>query len=270
MDHTQLTTDNQPPPLRRIILLGASNLTLAFPLVVETLRSTLGPIELFAAHGHGRSYGMTSRVLARSLPGIRSCQLWEDLASRPRPAEPPLALITDVGNDLLYGASVDQVLRWVETCLTRLAERGSRLTLATLPTHSLERLGPLRYTLTKNFFFPGRGPAWHSMRDLVPALESGLRQLAESQSASVVAPRPEWYGFDPIHIRRRARRPAWVELLSAWQPPSSDSQSPPSPSLAAALRLWSLPPAQRTLMGRKRHHLQPSATLADGSTVSLY
>lgn len=261
------------PPPRRVILLGASNLTLAFPLVVATLRAALGPVELLAAHGHGRSYGMTSRVLCRSLPGIRSCRLWDDLATRPRAAEPPLALVADVGNDLLYGASVEQVLRWVETALTRLREHHCRLTVGTLPLSSLDRLSRLRYTLTKSLFFPGQGPGWDEMRQLAPALDAGLRQLAATHGATTVTPRPEWYGFDPIHIRRRLRPAAWSEILSSWHAPFSESAIPtrPAPSgLSNSLRLWTLVPAQRSLCGRECEAPQPAATWEDGTTVSLY
>ena len=91
--------------MQRVILLGASNVTLAFPLIVEGLRRSLPePIELFAAHGHGRSYGLWSRVLMRRLPGIRECGLWESLATRSGEGR-PLALVTDVGNDLLFGGN---------------------------------------------------------------------------------------------------------------------------------------------------------------------
>ena len=60
----------------------------AFAQIVATLQSAdSAPLEIFAADGHGRSYGMASRVLGRELPGILECRLWETLASRP--AAPP-------------------------------------------------------------------------------------------------------------------------------------------------------------------------------------
>ena len=91
-------------PERRVVLLGASNLVAGLPRVVEAARSVWGgPLDILAAAGHGRSYGRSSRVLWRTLPGILSCGLWEDLARRP-PAS-TAALLTDVGNDILYGGS---------------------------------------------------------------------------------------------------------------------------------------------------------------------
>jgi hypothetical protein len=255
--------------MRRIILLGASNLTLAFPMVVETLRATFGPIELLAAHGHGRSYGMTSRVLCRALPGIRGCRLWDDLRSRPTATQPPLAVITDVGNDLLYGATVPQIVRWVEVCLDRLIEQGAGVVVTGLPLLSVMRLGPLRYHLTRAIFFPGKGPTWGTMREFAPALDRSLAELAAGRGVPCIKPRREWYGFDPIHIRRSRRPAAWAEVLSRLAG-SADSIQIIKPGLATAAACWRAAPALRAICGRARKVTQPTLSLSDGSSVSLY
>ncbi|HLQ43549.1 MAG TPA: hypothetical protein VK137_02375, partial [Planctomycetaceae bacterium] len=68
----------------RVILLGASNVTLSFPRLWHGLRRAWSEsLELFAAHGHGRSFGIWSRVGPRQLPGIVPCRLWDDLAAQP-------------------------------------------------------------------------------------------------------------------------------------------------------------------------------------------
>ena len=100
-------------PTRRVILLGASNLTRSFPTVVATVRQTWpAPVEIMAAMGHGRSYGQDSSVLGKKISGIFPCALWQDLQNRP--SLPTAALVTDIGNDMLYGVSPDQMLDWVE------------------------------------------------------------------------------------------------------------------------------------------------------------
>jgi hypothetical protein len=253
--------------MQRVIILGASNVTLGFPTIVRQLRSRLGPVELLAAHGHGRSYGMGSRVLYRGLPSIRSCRLWEDLAERPPPAQRPLVLITDVGNDLLYGARVEQILQWVDACLERLVGMQARLAVATLPIASVLKLGRIRYQLTKTCFFPGRGPSWGAIRPAARELDEGLRRLAQLHGASMIVPRDDWYGFDPIHIRRSMRAAAWTELLGAW-PDLEPGQ--PAESPVSSLAVWRLRPAARTLCGRRQKSAQPALRLDDGTTISLY
>ncbi|HEY5315121.1 MAG TPA: hypothetical protein VIK18_21495, partial [Pirellulales bacterium] len=57
-----------PSPTRRLVLLGASNLTRGLAPVLQTAAQLWDePLDILAAAGHGRSYGATSRVLVRSL-----------------------------------------------------------------------------------------------------------------------------------------------------------------------------------------------------------
>lgn len=254
---------------RRVILLGASNLTLAFPMLVESLRATLGPVELLAAHGHGRSYGLTSRVLTRTLPGIHGCALWTDLAAKPAATARSIAVVTDIGNDLLYGASVPQIAGWVETCLQRLREHGAAVVLTQLPLDSVLKLGLARYSATKACFFPGKGPGWGRMRLLAGELDQAVAELGRKFGAKCVRPRAEWYGIDPIHVRRRLRPAAWSEFLAPLLPSSTPPQVVQT-GLLTSLTYWRLRPASRRVWWRTQTQIQPVWTGSDDSTVSLY
>jgi hypothetical protein len=257
------------PERRRVILLGASNLTLAFPMLVESLRAILGPVALYAAHGHGRSYGLTSRVLIRTLPGIHGCAMWTDLAAMPPTTARPIAVVTDIGNDLLYGASVPQIVGWVEACLQRLSEHRAAIVLTRLPLDSVLKLGPARYSATKACFFPGKGPGWERMRSLAGELDQAVAELGQKYAATCVRPRAAWYGIDPIHVRRRLRPAAWSEFLAPLLPSSTPPQVVQS-GLLTSLNYWRLRPASRRVWWRTQTEVQPVWTGSDSSTVSLY
>ena len=72
-------------PALRAILLGASNLRISLPFLLDQVRRRAGgPVEALAACGHGRSYGAWSRFLfVRHLPGIAGCGLWPEVERRP-------------------------------------------------------------------------------------------------------------------------------------------------------------------------------------------
>ncbi|MGD9855680.1 MAG: SGNH/GDSL hydrolase family protein [Planctomycetaceae bacterium] len=255
--------------MQRVILLGASNVTLGFPMLVEGLRASLpGPVELFAAHGHGRSYGLRSRVLMRRLPGILNCGLWDALPRASSDGGRPLALITDVGNDLLFGVRPELLLSWVEQCVQRLGEQHAAVTIALPPLQSTLRLSAARYHATRMVFFPGSGPDWESMRRMIVELESGLRELAAQYTCRAVEPRAEWYGFDPIHVRSRHRPASWSEILSAW-PVTNGVRIARRPA-AQGLRYWRLAPAERDLWGRTRRNFQPAWRDGDAASIWLY
>ncbi len=91
-------------PNIRIILLGASNLTLSLRLVTHLMQQRFsGPSEILAAVGHGRAYGSANQVLSRGLPGIVNSGLWPQLNSIG--VLPTYALLTDIGNDILFGSA---------------------------------------------------------------------------------------------------------------------------------------------------------------------
>ncbi len=257
----------QQPAPRRAVILGASNVFRNISTVVASAQAAWGaPLELLIAAGHGRSYGMWNRVLGYSVPGIVQCGLWDALAQRS--AVPTAALITDVGNDLLYGASPETILAWVETCLARLRPVCERITMTELPLHSVARLTPPQFVMLSRILFPR---SRLSLTDAIAhsrRLNDGLLSLAEKFSAHVIAPEKIWYGFDPIHVRRRHVASAWHALLAPW------SAAPHEWQARGTLWQWCQLRSKRThvqqFLARKYLTPQPALRAADGSTVSLY
>lgn len=259
------------PGRRRVVLFGASNLTRALPLVAAELhRSRPSPIELISVHGHGRSYGLASSVLARELPSILDCGVWRALQeSEPCPTD---ALLTDIGNDIMYGAGVETIAGWIEECLARLAAHGARIALARLPLPSLERLSRARFELARSIFFPTRRIAFDAALVRARELDLCLPELARAHRAALIEQAPDWYGVDPIHIRRGAREQAWTTLLASWDPERAAVRPRGStrPSLSDRIALARCRPAARRLFGFEQRARQPSAILSDGTTLALY
>lgn len=255
-------------PVLRAVLLGASNLRMGFPSVLPRLRAGAGgPVEVLAALGHGRSYGSWSRLLwVRQLPGISGCGLWADLDRRPPLST--LGLITDVGNDLLYGAPAAEIAAWVEACLERLRERDVETILTLLPLATLEKVSAFRYHLVRTILFPGRRAAsWDAMLYSVRELNESLCRLGRAHGARLVEPSPSWYGIDPIHVRRRMRETAWSQILRHRLLPHEGS-----PARLRALRspLPALGAAEQRLCGVPLRTPQPARRFKDGTTVALY
>jgi len=249
--------------MTRVVLLGASNLALGFPLIVRQLFAGLPrPLEIFAACGHGRSYCTWSRVLFRALPGIDRCGLWTDLdRATDASASQTLGLVTDVGNDLIYGSAPDVIARRVETCLAALADHRAEIVVTRMPLASVERLSALRYHATKAVFFPRSGGRWSEMRRKARELDQALGEMGARFSARLVDQPLEWYGFDPLHIRRSRRARAWQTIFSGW--PSFGAAMPSNRlALADVVRLRLAAPAERRLFGRHRLRTQPALELS--------
>ena len=252
---------------RRAVLIGASNLTRGMATSLKTVQTIWPqPIEMLVAAGLGRSYGLTSRILGRALPSILTCGLWERLEQGP--SLPTAALLTDVGNDLLYGASVKQLVSWVEICLERLQPFCETVVLARLPLASLDRLGDFKYAVMRRLLFPGSHLTREETVTRAAEVDQQLVELAEKQGVLTVQPSLDWYGFDPIHIRRACYETAWSCLLKGWAP-NKELFGAKTTSLQRCYFRWQRP-CQRHLFGRLQIRSQPSISFSDGSTVSFY
>jgi hypothetical protein len=253
----------------RVVVLGASNVERGIATVVSVARNVFpGPIEYFLACGHGRSYGMESSVLGRRLPGIAPCELWPALADRP--PLPTVAVLTDIGNDLLYGVPVERIARWVEECVARLCAADARVAIAGLPLGALETLQPWRFALLSRMFFPLHAVRFESLRADALALDAALREIAARHATGWIAPSAEWYGFDPIHVRRRVSAVAWEKFFRAAHSGDDARFDAPRTSFREWLRLKRWRPLRRRLWGIEQLQQQPVGMLRDGSRVWLY
>ena len=248
----------------RVVALGASNLTRGFHAIVSTARSAWGPeVQILAALGHGRSYGVSSRVAFRTLPGILESGLWRTLESLPQVST--RALVTDVGNDIVYGYSAGQTLAWVDDALNRLQRFTRDIVLTDLPLASIQRLSQTKFLVFRSVLFPSSRLSLAEVLEKTKQINAGLAELAATYSARFFRLNPSWYGFDPIHIRPSLWRSAWQEILGA-----RFEAGVGSGSLFEGLRLYLMPSERRRLFGIEQFTPQSGVALPKGGRIWLY
>ena len=250
--------------IARIVALGASNLTRGFHTIVSTARAAWGPeVQLLAALGHGRSYGSPSRVLFRVLPGILESGLWQALEALP--LVPTRALVTDVGNDILYGYSPEQILSWIREVINRLQRLTHDIVLTDLPLAGIERLSESKFLIFRSILFPCSRLSLKEVIEKVNQVNEGLSGLAAECSLKFYRLNPSWYGIDPIHIRWSLCRSAWQEILNAPSLVGSERGS-----LLEGLRLYFMAPERRRIFGVDQFTPQSGVILPKGGWVWLY
>jgi hypothetical protein len=268
-----MLTDSMDRPLSRVVLLGASNLTRAISTVVGIACQRVdSPIEVLAALGHGRSYGIRSKVLVREIGGIVDCGLWSSLEQRAADADvPTYGLITDVGNDIIYGVDVETIAGWVEQCLDRLLEHDTRLVITRLPTQAVRRVPPWRFEAIRRLLFPNRRLTRQRAVAAAQELDERLIALCRARGIEPFPVEPDWFGFDAIHIRAAVWSEAWPRILRGWRDDPNESNSlDVNSSIRRWLALRSSMPARYRLCGSEMSRTQPASRLADGTTVSFY
>lgn len=258
---------NSQWPKRRVVLLGASNLTRGLPAALQVAQQKWGaPLDFMAALGHGRSYGSKHRVLGRSLRGIVDCGIWSALQERP--SADTAALITDVGNDIVYGARVDEIVQWVEQCLQQLLRFTKQIVVTELPIASICSVSRKKFLVARQILFPTSRLKFEDAIERATLLNQRIELLAKAHDVAVVEQDRQWYGVDPIHIRRRFLFAAWNRLLSPWH--DGDACSIERLPLFFKARLRLARPEERWLFGLHQRKKQPVIQCSNGTRISLY
>ena len=256
-------------PVARVVILGASNVARGIATIADVARETFGsPLEIIAAMGHGRSYGLTTSIPFRTLPGILESGVWQALESRP--ALPTWTILSDIGNDLIYGCRPEQVIHWIDNCSQRLRGMSNQLLMTGLPLASVQQVGWLRFHAFRNALFPQSTLQLHDAKRYASQLDDEVRRLEVRHEATFFAPEARWYGVDPIHIRVSVQRTAWRAIFFAL----AEKNFSPTSSIRSPLREWwrvmRIRPEQSRVFFRARQVAQPAVVLSDGSTISFY
>jgi hypothetical protein len=150
-----------------------------------------------------------------------------------------------------------------------LIEARATIVVTQLPIESIERLGEARFQIFRRLFFPKCTLTLNAVRESANVLNEQLVSFGQARKVPVISVSGAWYGFDPIHLKRRARWRAWPDLLAAWLE-HDETLRASGASVWLSAYLNCLAPREHTIFGIRRGCAQPSGRLADGTTVSLY
>ncbi len=253
-----------------VIVLGASNVSRGLARLVATVRSRSGaPADLFVAAGHGRAYGVNSRVWMRRLPSILACGLWRSLDENASARDAsPVAVVTDVGNELLYGLGVAQVAAAVREAVRRLADRGVTIAITGLPLASIASVEAVRYRALRTAFVPGCQLPLPVLKEATVWLDDELRAIAAAVGGAFIEQPREWYGLDAIHVRRRCLDRLWCEVADAWNWPTA--ARPARASVREWAAIGSRAAETRSIARVMLHTPQPAWRSRDGLRLWIY
>ena len=210
-----LSADRQP-----VVLLGASNLTIGWrPLLRALVKRIQQPVDVFAAMGMGRSYVDWSTFGIRKLPGIVDSGIWDSLRQQhPEPSPPPLVMLTDIGNDLVYGRSPETIMDAIRQCLKELQTWSAdcQILFTGLPMESVASLSRFRFLVARTLLFPASPQSWDDIKRKAAELDQLVEDEVRKQQLTLARPKGDWYGLDPIHVLRKYRETAFGFYFDHW------------------------------------------------------
>ncbi len=199
------------PPQVLCILLGASNLSRAHSGLVKNLEHNLHPrsVRFLSALGSGRGYSVEGGLLNIAYPPIKNCGLFA--AAREIAVNRVVALVTDVGNDIMYGVPVEKIIADLKELFEKLHDLDADILVTPLPHRLEEGIGDFYYRCLRGISYPAcrveQGTAIAAVREInrfLHALAPDRIKLITSLNA--------YYGIDMIHFSHRKMHPAWTEV----------------------------------------------------------
>ena len=251
------------PNRSAVVLLGASNLARGFAAAVA-VSGRVRPHRLLIAGGRGRAYSRASALFVRGLPSISDCGLWRQLDRLAKEGYDLHALVTDLGNDLVYGASVNETMQAVARVVSHLRQVDAHVVVTPPPVSSLERFPIVWLDTVRRSFFPGSTLSASVILERVYGLDEALRGLANELDLTLVEQDPGWYGLDPIHHRHSRQFAAFSTMTESW------GGEPRRAGLNLRRRLALAWPESSDLCGRALSRKQPSAKLRGGTEIRLF
>jgi hypothetical protein len=183
-------------------------------------------------------------------------------------------VITDIGNDLLYGFSTEQLATWLEEVIYRLHQQQFNIVITKLPVESIESVGPFRFRLLKTFFVPGCRQSLEEIKEQSRQVNDSIVHIAKKYQISVIEQPGSWYGLDAIHIRRSCLEDFWRRVVECWSVYKCDTNTHQETSLRSTWQEWfrigAASAEVRSLAGVMLFTPQPVFQLGDTTRVFMY
>jgi hypothetical protein len=201
-----LPTD--PPVL--LILLGASNLSRGCFAFARHMKTCLHPrpVEVLIASGPGRAYYTSGGLLNVSYPPIYASDIFEVAQNKSKSGYQVVALVTDIGNDIMYGVSTEKVIETVQQIFARLQSMNAEIFYTTLPVAFEKGDHPVWFCILRSLLFPRSTVAYDEATAGVIEVNRFLKESACRQGR-LIPDMDRYLGYDEIHY-------GWLRAHNAW------------------------------------------------------
>jgi len=202
-----------PPTL--FVLMGASNLARGYDGIADCLRNVLGPqtVEILAAMGPGRGYCAEGGILnARYAPILRSGILEAAEGLKTARGCRVLALITDIGNDIMYGVSAEEIIASLDCIFKKLRAMQAEVLVTSIHVDLEHDVGEDLFNLLARIFYPKSSLTW---KQAIVEVRK-VNHFLESRSVNeihLIRGMEAYCGGDRIHYSLDKSFKGWTRVL---------------------------------------------------------
>ncbi|MBT3515073.1 MAG: hypothetical protein HN474_07140 [Nitrospina sp.] len=209
---TTSTKDQAENPIL-FIFLGASNLARSLDGLKLCIKKCMLPRETFFLHamGPGRGYVSRGGILNAVYSPILDSGIFEALRKKRIKNQQIVALITDIGNDIMYGASPDKIIGGLQYLYNFLDTFETNIFITSIPVDLENDISELYFNILRKIYFPNSPVSYSQASNNIKSINQFILE-SSSQRISVIDDMKPFYGIDKIHYSILKSQVAWSHI----------------------------------------------------------
>jgi hypothetical protein len=197
------------------VFLGASNLARGYSALAKCLTRCLvpHPVEFLRAMGPGRGYCAKGGVFNITYPPIGSCGILQSARERAEKSRKVVALITDIGNDIMYGVSLKEITACLASLFQELDALGAEVFVHPIPLDLSDDVTERQFRILRWIFYPKSNIGYEEAKEVVDAVNDFLRDKAVGR-VHLLPSLKDCTGTDKIHYSVFHSHRAWSRVAA--------------------------------------------------------
>jgi hypothetical protein len=195
------------------IFLGASNLSRSFYGLKRCIKRCMLPrtTSFLHAMGPGRGYVSRGGILNAVYTPIIDSGIFEEVRNKKIKDQQVIAFITDIGNDIMYGASPEEIIGGLQLLFNVLDEFATDVFITSIPVDLENDISELYFHILRKVFFPRSPVTFSQALNNIKSINQFIFQ-SSNQKISVVNDMKPFCGIDKIHYSILKSQPAWLHI----------------------------------------------------------
>ena len=196
--------------------MGASNLARGYSALVNCLIHCLRPhpVEVLHAMGPGRGYCAKGGVFNVVYPPIGVSGILNAAGERAQNARQVTALITDIGNDIMYNVPTVEIISCLRSLMQELDAMEAEVFVNPIPLVIEEDVSEFQFRILRAVFFPHSPVDYLGAADAVREI-NGFLQDAAGGCIHLLPSAKQFCGADKIHYSMLHSHEAWSRIVDA-------------------------------------------------------
>ena len=163
------------------------------------------------AMGPGRGYVSRGGILNAIYSPILNCGIFEAVRKKRRENHQVVALITDIGNDIMYDVSPEKIIGGLQALFNALDEFEAKIFITPIPVDLENDISEFHFQMIRQVYFPKSSVKYFQASNNIKAINKFILQ-SSNQKMTVINDMKPFCGIDKIHYSIFKSQSAWSHI----------------------------------------------------------